>query len=62
MKQRRIRIVYNPRGVPVKRCCASCQFRMINMEGKRICEHTHNVVEQMDRCRKWRMREGLWRV
>lgn len=53
MKEVRIKRTMNKYGVRVKRCCASCQHKLINDEGERYCNLRDIVVGQMDKCRKW---------
>ena len=55
MAEVRIARVENKYGVRVKRCCASCQHKMINEDGERICLLKHLLVEQKFRCNKWKI-------
>ena len=43
----------------IKKCCASCQYKMIENDGSRVCQLMQIVVKQQMKCPKWDMAEGL---
>ena len=43
----------------VKKCCASCHYKMIEKNGSRVCRLTQILVKQQFGCSKWDMAEGL---
>ena len=45
--------------VRVRKWCASCQHKVVDDEGKRICQPMQLKVEQKFICKKWEMGEGL---
>ena len=49
-------MVKNPQGVPIRKCCASCQHRLINMEGVRLCGKMELKVSPLFCCGLWEMR------
>ena len=57
--KKRIISVRNTHGIKVKRCCASCQHKCIEIDGTRVCELMQLVVEQKFRCKRWLMSDGL---
>ena len=59
MDKMKITSVRNVYGVKVKRCCASCQHRCVELDGTRVCALTMTTVEQKFRCKQWQMRDGL---
>ncbi len=58
-KKRRIMRVSNAHGIKVKRMCASCQYRIVDINGDRFCALSQLKVGQRDVCRKWEMSEGM---
>lgn len=58
-KVKKIVSVRNAHGVKVKRCCASCQNKEIDLEGNRICKLMQLKVEQKFRCKDWQMSDGM---
>ena len=58
-KATRISSVRNERGVKVRRCCASCQWKEIEADGTRVCRLMKQIVDQKSRCKKWQMSDGL---
>ena len=58
------RTVYerNRFGVKVKKCCASCQHKCINLDGTRLCVLMDLIVPPDLRCPKWDIHEGLLHV
>lgn len=46
----------NKRGIRIKRCCASCKYKMILGDGERICTLG---FESDETCRHWRMSNEL---
>ena len=60
-KENKQRILYvrNEHGIVMKRICASCQHRVIDRTGKRVCGLTKHEVEQKHRCRRWQMSDGM---
>ena len=59
MNEIRITSVRNAHGAKVKRCCASCQHKCVDGEGKRICAQMMLKVEQKFKCKQWQMSDGL---
>lgn len=57
-EMRRMSYVWNPYGVKVKRCCASCKHREVRKSGQRVCRLTQDVVLQCHRCHRWQMRDA----
>ena len=55
----RIVSVRNARRLKVKRCCASCQHKDIDLDGNRICKLMQLIVEQKFRCKDWQMSDGI---
>ena len=51
--------VLNRHHVRVKKCCAACQLKEVNEEGKRICSCMQLVVEPDFRCPLWQMSDSL---
>ena len=43
----------------IKKCCASCGYKTIENDERRVCRLMQLVVEQLMVCPKWRMAEGL---
>ena len=43
----------------IKKCCASCGYKTVENDGRRVCRLMQLVVEQLMVCPKWRMAEGL---
>ena len=43
----------------IKRCCASCEHKEIDENGKRTCRLKAMRVERRYRCPRWQMTEGL---
>ncbi len=43
----------------IKQCCASCQHKMIDEDGTRICITMQLKVEKKFRCRRWEMSDTL---
>ena len=58
-KEIRITSVRNAYGVKVKRCCASCQHKCIEIDGTRFCALTMIKVEQKSKCKQWQMSDGM---
>ena len=59
MEKMRIKCVRNAQGVKVKKCCASCQHKCIELDGTRVCSLTMKQVEQKFKCKQWQMSDGL---
>jgi hypothetical protein len=59
LKKTEMTIVRNPQGFSVRRCCASCQHKCIENDGKRCCDRTQKRVEQQGCCEQWQMSEGM---
>ena len=59
MNEIRITSVRNAHGAKVKRCCASCQHKCVDGEGKRICAQMMLKVQQKFKCKQWQMSDGL---
>lgn len=51
--------VLNMYRVRVRKWCASCQHKVVDDEGTRICQPMQLKVEQKFICKKWEMSEGL---
>lgn len=49
----------NKLGVPIKVCCASCAFKVINGKEKRECKISKLSVSPHDLCSEWKMIEWL---
>jgi hypothetical protein len=45
--------------IEVKECCASCQHRVVDDEGTRICQLMQLKVPQKFVCPKWKMSDAL---
>lgn len=45
--------------IEIKECCASCQHKMIDNEGARICQRMQLKVEQKFKCKQWQMSDGM---
>ncbi len=43
----------------MKKCCASCLFKMVNHESVRICTKTNVRVKQHSKCKRWKMNDML---
>ena len=57
-----VRIERNNCGIQIKKCCASCAFKVIkviNADCERRCSQTGQTVEGTDYCEQWQMAEGL---
>ena len=61
MKETKVRItsVRNAHGIKVKKCCASCQFKFVEIDGTRICSKMQLKVGQKFKCKQWQMSDGL---
>ena len=59
MEKIRITSVRNAHGVKVKRCCASCQHKCIEVDGTRVCALMMLTVQQKFKCKRWQMADGL---
>ena len=57
--RQRITSVLNAHSVKVKRCCASCQHRCIELDGTRVCALMMLKVQQKFKCKRWQMSDGL---
>ena len=57
----RIRMTTNLYGVKIKRCCASCQYKEIDKEGRRRCvrKKKRKRVMALDKCSYWIMEKHL---
>ena len=55
----RLTSVRNTHGVKVKRCCASCQHKIIEKDGGRVCDLTMNPVIQKYKCKRYQMSDGM---
>ena len=57
-----VRTERNNCGIQIKRCCASCAFKVIKVVDTdciRCCTQTDQTVEGSDYCEQWQMAEGL---
>jgi len=57
-----LRIERNNCGIQIKKCCASCAFKVIkviNADCERRCSQNGQTVEGTDYCEQWQMAEGL---
>ena len=59
MDKESITSVRNAYGVIVKRCCASCQHKCVELDGTRICALMMLKVQQKFKCKQWQMSDGL---
>ena len=59
MTKGRITSVRNAQFVKVKRCCASCEHRIIRKDGSRVCHLMELIVEQKYKCKQWQMSKGM---
>ena len=48
----------NQHGIEIRKCCASCQHKCTDTDGRRICGLMQIVVEQKFDCPKWELAEG----
>ncbi len=55
----RIYRVRNDRGVKVKKCCASCEYKDIDKDGNRVCRLMQILRNAKDKCPNWEMSQGL---
>ena len=51
--------VLNRYHIRVRKWCASCEHKVVDDEGTRICQPMQLKVEQKFICKKWEMGEGL---
>lgn len=49
----------NVNRLKIKRCCASCEHKEIDENGKRTCRLKAMRVERRYRCKEWQLSEGL---
>ena len=50
----------NKYGVKIRKCCASCDARVITTTGTyRMCSLDHREVKPYDGCNNWQLSEGL---
>ena len=50
----------NKYGVKIRKCCASCDARVITTTGTyRMCSLDHKEVDGTDVCNSWQLRSGL---
>jgi hypothetical protein len=59
MESIRLTSVRNTHGVKVKRCCASCQHKIIEKDGGRVCGLTMTSVSQKYKCKRYQMSDGM---
>jgi hypothetical protein len=55
----RIYRVRNDRGVKVKKCCASCEYKDIDKDGNHVCRLMQILRNAKDKCPNWEMSQGL---
>lgn len=55
----RINRVRNDRGVKVKKCCASCEYKDVDKDGNRVCRLMQILRNAKDKCPNWEMSQGL---
>ena len=53
-KKKTFETVRNKHGVEIRKCCASCQFRLVE-EGKRICVLQQKRVLMKHVCEDWKL-------
>ena len=53
------RTVRNPYGIEVKYCCASCDHKVIDYEGVRMCQLMGLKVQHKFKCSKWQVSCGM---
>ena len=52
--------VRNPQGIEVRKCCASCKFRLVfGTDGIRFCIKRNKEVKKLGLCKHWEMRDDL---
>ena len=49
----------NKFGIEINICCASCQYRGFDKQGKRICSLTEQQVDSNAVCEDWHLSQGL---
>lgn len=47
----------NQHGIEIKMCCASCQHKVCNHDGSRVCSKMRLKVEQQFCCKEWTLAE-----
>ena len=52
----------NQHGIRVRACCASCMFKEVVKDGRRICALHHKNVEALEKCKCWQMADALQKV
>ena len=55
----RIYRVRNDRGVKVKKCCVSCEYKDVDKDGNRVCRLMQILRNAKDKCPNWEMSQGL---
>lgn len=54
-----IETVRNVYGCAIKRCCASCGHKQINLDGTHTCKLMGLKVQHKFKCSKWLMSAGM---
>lgn len=62
MKKTRITSMRNDHYINVRKMCASCHHKTVDIEGERICELMQQKVQQRFKCRKWQMSDPMRNV
>lgn len=52
----------NEFGIRIRTCCASCMFKEVVKDGRRICALHHKNVEALEKCKCWQMADALQKV
>ena len=55
----RIYRVRNDRGVKVKKCCTSCEYKDVDKDGNRVCRLMQILRNAKDKCPNWESSQGL---
>lgn len=53
-KKKSFETVRNKHGIEIRKCCASCQFRVVE-ESKRICVLQQKTVQMKHVCEDWKL-------
>ena len=56
MERKRITSLRNSRGIKIKRCCASCCYKEVDNDGRRVCQLMQLVVPIRFRCSNWALK------
>jgi len=53
------KMMRNPQGIKVRKCCASCALREILTCGERFCTKRNKKVKKLGLCKNWEIREYI---